>query len=111
MLRVPLSEIDYVNIGHEFGSGVEPMVLAGFAGVLRKVLEPKLPLLHGDVAPAAPLRQGRWRTLSASWKVGFSPREALVPLRNCGTEAPRGLKATLLACSLRTVAGSKGGLG
>jgi UDP-GlcNAc:undecaprenyl-phosphate GlcNAc-1-phosphate transferase len=53
MLRVPLSHIDYVNIGHEFASPVEPMILAKFAGVLRAVLEPKLPALSGE--PACPV--------------------------------------------------------
>jgi hypothetical protein len=51
MLRVPLSGADYINIGHEFESHIEPMILARFAGVLRTVLEPKLPLLRGEPAP------------------------------------------------------------
>ncbi|MGE5645990.1 MAG: MraY family glycosyltransferase [Acidobacteriota bacterium] len=42
MLRVPLSHSGYVNIGCEFSSRVEPMILARFAAVLH-TLEPKLP--------------------------------------------------------------------
>jgi hypothetical protein len=72
MLRIPLSQTDYVNIGHEFGSGVEPMLLAGFAAVLRRVLEPKLPLLHDVLAPVVEAPHGRWRTLSASWRAALS---------------------------------------
>jgi len=54
MLRVPLSDTDYVNIGNSFGSLVEPMFLSRFAAVLREVLEPRLPLLGGATAPLRP---------------------------------------------------------
>ena len=54
MLRVPLSDTDYVNVGNGFGSLVEPMFLSRFATVLREVLEPRLPLLgRRNAAPPA----------------------------------------------------------
>ncbi len=57
MLRVPLSDTDYVNIGNRFDATIEPMFLARFASVLRSSLEPKLPMLRGEApAPQPALR-------------------------------------------------------
>ncbi|HVX65313.1 MAG TPA: MraY family glycosyltransferase [Bryobacteraceae bacterium] len=54
MLRVPLSDTDYVNVGNDFGALVEPMFLARFASVLRTALEPRLPLFGGGLVRVAP---------------------------------------------------------
>ena len=41
-VRVPLSTTEFVNVGHDFQSPTAPLVMAPFAHLLRRSLEPKL---------------------------------------------------------------------
>jgi UDP-GlcNAc:undecaprenyl-phosphate/decaprenyl-phosphate GlcNAc-1-phosphate transferase len=54
MLRIPLSDTDYINIAGEFGTRVPPLLPAGFAGVIRRTFEARLPALRGEPVAVVP---------------------------------------------------------
>jgi UDP-GlcNAc:undecaprenyl-phosphate/decaprenyl-phosphate GlcNAc-1-phosphate transferase len=55
-LDIPLSETEYIRLGHSFQDSVPLNTVEPFAGVLRRSLEPKLRGLHAGVPPDAPVR-------------------------------------------------------
>jgi UDP-GlcNAc:undecaprenyl-phosphate GlcNAc-1-phosphate transferase len=55
-LHIPLSETEYVKLGHGFQDSVPHMVVASFASVLRCSLERKLPLFHAGLLEDTPVR-------------------------------------------------------
>ncbi|MGA2326236.1 MAG: MraY family glycosyltransferase [Bryobacteraceae bacterium] len=55
-LHVPLTDLEFVQLGHGFESQVEPMVVGSLADLLRRSLLPKLSTLQTRAsAPSAPL--------------------------------------------------------
>jgi len=48
-LEVPLSETEFVRIGHRMASDSQPMIVGAFAALLRRTLEPKLLLFQAAV--------------------------------------------------------------
>ena len=63
-LDIPLSDTEYIKLGHVFQDAVPPMVVEPFAVILRRSLEPKLPVFHVGVAGDAPLRIIRVRSIA-----------------------------------------------
>jgi len=63
-LDIPLSNTEYIKLGHGFQDTVAPMVVEPFAAILRRSLEPKLPVFHAGVAGDAPLRIIRVRNIA-----------------------------------------------
>jgi UDP-GlcNAc:undecaprenyl-phosphate GlcNAc-1-phosphate transferase len=55
-IHIPLSETEFVDLGHSFHNTVPPMVIAPFADVLRRALEPKLPGFQAGVPENAPVK-------------------------------------------------------
>jgi UDP-GlcNAc:undecaprenyl-phosphate GlcNAc-1-phosphate transferase len=41
-MRVPLSSTEFVNVGHDFFNAPAPLIIAPFAAILHRTLEPKL---------------------------------------------------------------------
>ncbi len=58
-VHIPLSETEFVKLGHGFENAVPPMVVGPFAEVLRRVLEPKLPGFAAGVEAGAAVKVKR----------------------------------------------------
>jgi hypothetical protein len=55
-VRVPLSNTEFINLGHHFRDSVPSLVVGPFADALRRSLEPKLPAFRNQSASDAPVR-------------------------------------------------------
>ena len=59
-VRVPLSNTEFINLGHHFRGSVPSLVVGPFADALRRSLEPKLPAFRNQSSSDAPIRVVRF---------------------------------------------------
>ena len=66
-VHIPLSDAEFVDLGHGFQDAVPPMVIGPFVDLLKRALEPKLPAFQAGVPQDAPVRliQSGSRTLNS----------------------------------------------
>ena len=55
-VHIPISENEYIQLGHGSDNPVAPLVVEPFAELLRRSLEPRLSEFHAGLPPDAPVR-------------------------------------------------------